>query len=240
MYVQSLRKMAQIKSYFSIEREFDRYYDLLKSQLRDGSEFTDIRDEEELRILTSRTFDKSKAWTNPSLHIPIEKAHLNFSNEDNPQLYEQLCVKHDTIQSTDASKCQGLNGQPHNAHARGGEQTTAPPLDPTMLEYLFEKPTDQWDSVSLQFLTQSLSNPETRKNYTMYLQSKPDRKETRMIKEMMLDALKQSHLPEVNPLHQTSESMRRNISLVSLLTDNSAAHDVQLAYFAKQIENTTE
>lgn len=30
MYVQSLRKMARIKSYFTIEREFDRYYDLLK------------------------------------------------------------------------------------------------------------------------------------------------------------------------------------------------------------------
>ena len=30
MYVQSLRKMARIKSYFAIEREFDRYYDLLK------------------------------------------------------------------------------------------------------------------------------------------------------------------------------------------------------------------
>ena len=30
-YVQSLRKMAHIKSYFAIEREFDRYYDLLKA-----------------------------------------------------------------------------------------------------------------------------------------------------------------------------------------------------------------
>ena len=30
-YVQSLRKIAHIKSYVAIEREFDRYYDLLKS-----------------------------------------------------------------------------------------------------------------------------------------------------------------------------------------------------------------
>ena len=30
-YVQSLSKMARIKSYFAIEREFDRYYELLKS-----------------------------------------------------------------------------------------------------------------------------------------------------------------------------------------------------------------
>ena len=36
MYVQSLRKMARIKSYFAIEREFDRYYELLKGQLRKG------------------------------------------------------------------------------------------------------------------------------------------------------------------------------------------------------------
>lgn len=71
----------------------------------------------------------------------------------------------------------------------------------------------------------------------MYLQSKPHRKEVRLIKELMLDALRQSNLPEVNLLHQNS-AMRRNISLVSLLTDNSGAHDAQLAYFAKQIENT--
>ena len=31
MYIQSLSKMARIKSYFAIEREFDRYYDLLKA-----------------------------------------------------------------------------------------------------------------------------------------------------------------------------------------------------------------
>lgn len=98
MYVQSLRKIAQIKSYFSIEREFDRYYQLLKAQLRDGSEFTDVRDNEELRIIAARTFDKSKAWDNPNLNIPLEKAHLNISGEDNPQIFEQLCVKHDTIE----------------------------------------------------------------------------------------------------------------------------------------------
>ena len=88
MYVQSLRKMALIKSYFAIEREFDRYYDLLKSQLRDGSDFTDVRDCEERAIRVNRTFDNSKAWDNPNLHIPIEKAHLNMTAKDNPQFYE--------------------------------------------------------------------------------------------------------------------------------------------------------
>lgn len=139
MYVQSLRKMSRIKSYFSIEREFDRYYDLLKSQLRHGSEFTDVRDEEELRIIAARTFDKSKAWDNPNLNIPIEKAHLSLSNEDNPQLYEQLCVKHDTIQSCDAAE--------GHAHDRDGQHQA--PLDPSLVEYLFEMPTEQWDNVSL-------------------------------------------------------------------------------------------
>ena len=84
MYVQSLRKMARIKSYFTIEREFDRYYDLLKQQLRDGSEFTDVRDEEERKIMVGRTFDKSKAWDNPNLNIPIEKAHLGMVNDSDP------------------------------------------------------------------------------------------------------------------------------------------------------------
>ena len=31
VYVQSLRRMARIKSYFAIEKEFDRYYGLLKA-----------------------------------------------------------------------------------------------------------------------------------------------------------------------------------------------------------------
>ena len=73
--------MARIKSYFAIEREFDRYYDLLKAQLRDGSSFTDVHDGEELKITAARTFDKSKAWDNPKRSIPLEKAHLSICNE---------------------------------------------------------------------------------------------------------------------------------------------------------------
>ena len=81
-----------------IEREFDRYYELLKSQLRDGSEFTDVRDQEDLKITASLTFDKSKAWNNPNLHIPIEKAHLKQLHQDDPQFYEQLCVQYEDSQ----------------------------------------------------------------------------------------------------------------------------------------------
>lgn len=82
-------------------------------------------------------------------------------------------------------------------------------------------------------------NPEIRSTLTMYLQSKPHKSEVRMIKEMMLESLKQSsnHLPEVNPL-QPTENFRRNISLLSLMTDNSGAYDGQLAYYAKVIEQT--
>ena len=49
--------MARIKSYYKIEREFDRYYDLLKSQLREGSDFPDLHDDEELKIKAARTLD---------------------------------------------------------------------------------------------------------------------------------------------------------------------------------------
>ena len=222
MYVQSLRKMARIKSYFAIEREFDRYYELLKSQLRDGSDFTDVRDEEDLKIQVGRTFDKSKAWDNPNRAIPIEKAHLNMTKEDNPHYYEQLCAKHEVIRPIDET-----------------EKVSSQQLDPSMIEFLMEKPIEHWDSVSLQLLTQGLSNPETRNNLTMYLQSKPHKQEVRLIKELMLESLKQSRLPEVNPL-QPTENFRRNISLVSLLTDNSGAHDVQLAYYAKVIEENNK
>ena len=44
VYVQSLKRIAQIKSYFWIEREFDRYYHLLKNQLRDGTNFDEMRE----------------------------------------------------------------------------------------------------------------------------------------------------------------------------------------------------
>ena len=50
--------------------------------------------------MAARTFDKSKAWDNPKLQIPLEKAHLNLCKADDPQLYEQLCIKHDKIKPT--------------------------------------------------------------------------------------------------------------------------------------------
>ena len=133
MYVQSLRKMARIKSYYKIEREFDRYYDLLKGQLRDGSDLCDLHDDQELKIKASRTLDQQKAWDNPNWSIPIEKAHLNINaNENDPQIYEKLCVKHDTILPS------------HEV-----EKEKIKKLDPSMLEYLFESPVSQWDSLSL-------------------------------------------------------------------------------------------
>jgi len=51
--------MARIKSYFAIERELDRYYALLKNQLRDGSAFTDSKDADELKMAAKRTFDNT-------------------------------------------------------------------------------------------------------------------------------------------------------------------------------------
>ena len=82
VYVQSLRKIAHIRSYFGIEREFDRYYHLLKRQLRDGTNFDEMREEDVLQLAASRTFDADKVWPNPNLHIPLEKAHLSITKKD--------------------------------------------------------------------------------------------------------------------------------------------------------------
>ena len=73
-------------------------------------------------------------------------------------------------------------------------------LDASMLEFLFEKPIHHWDALSLQFMTQRLHDPVTRQILTKYLSIKPEKREVRMVKELMLDSLKQSRLPEVNPL----------------------------------------
>ena len=54
--------------------------------------------------MAARTFDKSKAWDNPKLQIPLEKAHLNMTKADDPQYYEQLCCKHDIIKPNDEVK----------------------------------------------------------------------------------------------------------------------------------------
>jgi len=69
-------EIAFIRTLFGIEREFDRYYDMLKAQLRAGMEIDDVRDYDELGLATDLTFDHSKVWWNPSLDIPLEKAHL--------------------------------------------------------------------------------------------------------------------------------------------------------------------
>ena len=91
-----------------------------------------------------------------------------------------------------------------------------------MLEFLFEKPTQQWDILSYHSIMQSLSNSETRSNFNLYLQSKPDKRETALIKELMQEQLKLSS-DQINPIND--KMMRHNFSLVSLLSDNSIAHD---------------
>ena len=110
-----------------------------------------------------------------------------------------------------------------------------------MLEFLLEKkPLEQWDAVSLQCSTSRLVNPEIRQTLTMYLQSRPHKQEIRLIKEMMLESLKQSNpLIAIDP-QRPAETLRKTLSMVSLLTDGSEVHDVQLAYFAKVIESNQQ
>ena len=56
----------------------------------------------------------------------------------------------------------------------------------------------------------------------MYLKSEPNCTEATLIRELMLEGLKQSSsLPEVNPLHDVmgDNTLRRNVSLFSLLDE---------------------
>ena len=65
---------------------------------------------------------------------------MNLSKADDPQFYEQLCIKHDKIKPAQ---------EVETGHTRQ--------LDPSMLEYLFEKPIDQWDYLSNQQMIKRLA-----------------------------------------------------------------------------------
>ena len=54
--------MAHIRSYFGIEREFNRYYDRLRSKLRDVAHPELDIDPRMLDIQTKRTFDRKFVW----------------------------------------------------------------------------------------------------------------------------------------------------------------------------------
>ena len=170
-------------------------------------------------MAASRTFDASKAWENPNIVIPIEKAHLTTSKADTSQLYEKLCVKHDQVQMV--SK---------------GETQDSIEMDQTMIEHLCEKPILEWDASSLQQLTMGMQDPEKKSSYQLYLQSRPHKEEIHKIKELMLESIKTNQNANLmasksNPFHRS-----QSFGLVSLLSENSR-HDAQLAYYAKVIEN---
>jgi len=62
--------MAHIRSYFGIEREFDRYYSRLKVQLKGtGSTLPDA----DLVANTQET--QECLWENPDPNLPLETGH---------------------------------------------------------------------------------------------------------------------------------------------------------------------
>ena len=67
--MQSLRKMAHIRSYFGIEREFNRYYERLRNQLRDpvGNSAMD-GDPIMLEVARKRTYERNYVWNMDSSH----------------------------------------------------------------------------------------------------------------------------------------------------------------------------
>ena len=115
-----------------------------------------------------------------------------------------------------------------------------------------EKPLDQWNAASLNNILESLvANPETRSNFRQYLQSGPEKIEATLVRELLLEGLKQSSsLPELNPLHDVmgGTQIRPNVSLVSLLNgaefvDGEEAisfegQDDQLNFYAEFMEKT--
>ena len=62
--------------------------------------------------------------------FPLEKAHLsvNAKKDNNSLQYEALCVNHESIQVQNRS-----------------ESTEETEVDNTMIDYLFEKPIEEWD-----------------------------------------------------------------------------------------------
>jgi hypothetical protein len=61
-YLHTLRKMAHIRSYFGIEREFNRYYERLRNQLRDNAHAELDSDPTMLDLAAKRTYDRNFAW----------------------------------------------------------------------------------------------------------------------------------------------------------------------------------
>ena len=164
--------MCHIRSYFSIEREFDRYYQLLKAQLRDSTSFDDIRDQDALNIAAARTFDVDRIWTNPNTKVPLEKAHLFTSDlkEENPQEYERLCTNNDEIKP-------------------GMYPVDPRQLDPTMIDYLLEMPDEEWNQVSTNALVSGLTDARRRNGLNLYLKTLPEEADKIKAKQLMLDSM---------------------------------------------------
>ena len=188
-------------------------------------------------MAASRTFDQSKAWDNPG-STKIEIAHLTITSPNDPKIYEQLCVQHDIIMPLSQARESEIDDMYDSAA-----------LDSLLSE---ENPLDQWNAASLNNILESLvANPETRSNFRQYLQSGPERIEATLVRELLLEGLKQSSsLPELNPLHDVMGGIqiRPNVSLVSLLNgaefvDGEEAisfegQDDQLNFYAEFMEKT--
>ena len=80
-------------------------------------------------------------------------------SEDDPQIYEKLCVQHDTILPI---------------HQEKGNKRH---IDPSILEQIMEAPSTDWDQNTMQKMRDSLNNRETIDNFKKYLYVKPHKKE---------------------------------------------------------------
>ena len=200
--------MCHIRSYFAIEREFDRYYQLLKGQLRDGTNCDDICDEDALQLAAIQTFDEEKIWPNPNIKIPLEKSHLAVTYTENPQIYEQLCIQQEEIQVT---KKQNDTDITHSS-----------------VDILLSSPYEEWHEACRYIVAKSTVDPSRKLSFNLYLQSKPARLESRVIKEFMLGQKLYDQ--------RAVKNVMTSHSLISM-NESLLSRDTQLDHYAKVIEN---
>jgi hypothetical protein len=95
--------MAHIRSYFGIEREFNRYYDRLRNQLRDLPHPELDADPSYLELAAKRTFDRKQVWNSSTKSLVFNelaaesKVKFRSSTDefDNPSSPSQINKDYD-------------------------------------------------------------------------------------------------------------------------------------------------
>jgi len=85
-------EIAHIRSYYGVEREFDRYYTRLKAQLRGAHNFDQqLPDGDLIKYMAEKAENRNNLWDNPDPEVPLATAHLyNRDQQDDDDSDEAL------------------------------------------------------------------------------------------------------------------------------------------------------